>query len=70
MNAIKPCPFCGATQSAVCSTENGPDHNTFFVACGNPECKATGPKVELVFPNAKNYTAFDEAVDAWNKRAD
>lgn len=73
----KPCPFCGSKSVRIFRTEfmkkNGSYRTRYNAYCGN--CKARGPQYiangigmnEL--SRRECQSAFDKALDAWNRGA-
>lgn len=61
MDKLKPCPFCGSNAIVIA---NNYRHNqtTFCVKCNNDDCR--------VIPVTYEYSEMNNAIEAWNKRAD
>lgn len=59
MNDLKPCPFCGDVYIMVRMTTNG----MYSVGCNTLNCIA-------LHSTGKTYRSYDEAVKAWNRRAE
>ena len=56
---LKPCPFCGGE-----ATTGKIEYNaTYYVRCSNR-------KICDVLPFTKAYDEIEDAIDAWNKRAE
>lgn len=60
MEKLKPCPFCGGEAWII----TGPLGRFSYVYC--TECRAQGEPFEV----RAEYCAKDEAIKAWNRRAD
>lgn len=60
---IAPCPFCKSPASP-----NYHEHRT-WVQCHNDECGARGPRVSCPGMYHLRDSAYDKAVDLWNKRS-
>ena len=56
MNELKPCPFCGGDDTVI---EKDPLTGTYVVRCRN--CQT------IVW---QYYAIREEAIEAWNRRAD
>ena len=56
---LKPCPFCGGR---ACVRKNKGIFETFNVYCMNEDCR--------VEPITHSYYRKDEAIEAWNRRAE
>ena len=59
MNKLKPCPFCGGEATLI---DDG--FGRYFVECSMSDgiCK--------VIPRTWSYDTKEEAIEAWNRRAD
>lgn len=54
---VKPCPFCGG-QAQIYDFKDG----RYLVECINPDCD--------VYPYTSTHYDKQEAIDAWNRRAE
>ena len=59
---IKPCPFCGGEAELTHGTLFDGEARWFDVICKNTRCRG--------FSLVCNNHTEDEAIEAWNKRAD
>lgn len=57
---LKPCPFCGSEARLTYSTDN---HRQPYVTCDTPKCPSCNPY-------QWHYHTEEEAIEAWNRRAD
>ncbi len=65
MTELKPCPFCGAAARLdySCGEDDG---GMFWVPeCGNRECVIYGFRL-----SGPDYLGQEEAIAAWNRRAE
>ena len=60
MAELKPCPFCGGRAFVKSSIQ--PVGFAYRVYCGNEDCK--------VEPQTHAYFYKDQAIEAWNRRAE
>ena len=68
MDELKPCPFCGKPAKTTVST-NG-DRITLKVYCGGPCEAAQYDRVEDYCTFETIANAMENAMYAWNRRAD
>lgn len=62
MSELKPCPFCGDTYIQIYATNNH-SRGHFAIGCNTVNC--VGLHCE-----SKLYKTKEEAVEAWNRRAE
>lgn len=58
-NELKPCPFCGCEVEIVCI-----GGGWFWRHKNNPS------DIACVITHSKKYKTYEEAIEAWNRRAD
>lgn len=70
MGELKPCPFCGCGDAGIVRTKTIFDHVLgFMVLC--PDCGGTvGFNTDTEFTAFTDFGTEQEAVDAWNTRAE
>lgn len=59
MNDLKPCPFCGSEAEII---DYKDEYLEQIVTCRNSFCK--------VNPNTHFFETREEAIEAWNRRAE
>ena len=59
MNELKPCPFCGS-ETLEMDKEDGQDFNSWYITCYNCDCQGV----------SRYGMTRDEAIKAWNMRAE
>ncbi len=68
---MRPCPFCGCTESPVLVWQDKLNSSAVRACCAN--CDAMGPEVEFSqeasFIDEEAEKAAESALDLWNKRA-
>ena len=63
MSELKPCPFCGGEVVLSSLEYHDKDNDTYYgVDCLNYECVACG--------NIPRFTRKEDAINAWNRRAE
>ena len=62
-NELKPCPFCGGGANLNSDT-NGLNQKIFWVEC------AMTKSICKVIPTTWRYKTKEDAIEAWNERAD
>ena len=60
MGDLKPCPFCGGRASV--RRIPGKIYDLYNVYCMNEDC--------FIEPSTHHYYCKEEAIEAWNRRAD
>lgn len=62
MDKLKPCPFCGSEPNVQKAEYNAP-YVEYFVRCSNmKKCS--------VLPFTYSFDNIEDAIDAWNRRAE